>query len=644
MSNDLKGHHHVSMTTELAPDFAPVSPSRGTLSPLGVAHVKLLPGFWGDRQALASETMIGHAAGWMRKLGWVKNLENAAAGGRFEHQGREFADSEIYKLIEAISWDVLRGESAHLDLLDELVKTVIAAQDPDGYLHTLLGRPWQRPRYSDFSWGHELYCFGHFIQASIAHYGATGSEELLNAARRLADHVVTMFGENGLNKVCGHAGIELGLAELSRITGDPRYIKQAAVFIERRGTGTLPLHEFGRAYWQDDVPVREAVVLRGHAVRALYLAAGATDVAVETGDDGLLSALMEQWDRTVARRTYITGGMGSHHMDEAFGEDFVLPPDRSYCETCAGVASMMFSWRLLLASGKAKYADLIERTLYNIVATSPSRNGQAFFYANTLHQRHDHGEAALNDDGVVVRGGAAGREAWFEVSCCPPNVARTLTSLGAYIATENERGVQLHQFMSAHVETSSMVLDIETQYPHKGIVQIRATQVAAGATLSIRIPQWAGNAATVQIDDSSAVAVNPGGYADVPLTESDHLVTLSLPVQTRLIQPDDRIDACRGTVAFERGPEVLALESADLPEGWSLEDVVLVGSSCYEDECGEVRVDLARVTRDKPAPWAYAAPSSPPALLETATVALIPYHDWAERGPSTMRIWIPKAP
>ena len=195
------------------------------------------------------------------------------------------------------------------------------------------------------------------------------------------------FGDGGIERVGGHPEVELGLAELARLTGEQRYLDQAATFVERRGRGTLGEIQFGPAYFQDDIPIRDATVFRGHAVRALYLAAGAVDVAVETGDDELLGILIAQWENTIARRTYLTGGMGSQHTGEAFGDDFVLPPDRAYSETCAGIASVMLAWRLLLATGEARFADLIERTLHNVVATSPAPDGRHFFYANPLHQR-----------------------------------------------------------------------------------------------------------------------------------------------------------------------------------------------------------------------------------------------------------------
>ncbi|GAA2216512.1 glycoside hydrolase family 127 protein [Nonomuraea monospora] len=588
------------------------------------ANSQLTGGFWAHLQELNRSAIIPHAVHWMERLGWVANFDHAAAGDPYEHRGREFADSEIYKIIEAISWEHARSGAGDLDAVaDDLVRRVAAAQEPDGYLHTLFGRRWQRPRYSDFTWGHELYCFGHLIQAAVAHHRAYGTNTLLDVALRLADHVCVMFGPDGLNRVCGHAEIELALVALHRTTGQPRYLEQAALFVERRGHGTLPLIEFGRAFAQDDLPVRKATVLRGHAVRALYLAAGAVDVAVETGDDELLEALKTQWDNTVARRTYITGGMGSHHMDEAFGDDFVLPPDRAYCETCAGVASIMFSQRLLLATGQSRYADLIERTLYNILATSPGDDGRSFFYANTLHQRHPGSEVAVNDEGVGIRGGAGTRQPWYEVSCCAPNLARTLAALDGYLATTTADGVHVQQYasstISATVAGEPFVVELATDYPRTGTIRLTVVRApAVPASISLRVPDW--SAGTRLSLNGTVVSASRPRLSRV--WRQGDTVELTLDLRARVSRPDHRIDAVRGCVAVQRGPEVLALESADLPSGWALEDAAFV--SLADD--GAALANLRHHSTG-----------------EERAIPLIPYRRWARRGPSAMRIWIPQA-
>jgi uncharacterized protein len=236
-----------------------------------------------------------------------------------------FADSDVYKLMEAMAWEVGRSGSADADArFRELTSIIAPAQEPDGYLNTVFGRAGQPPRYSNLEWGHELYNDGHLFQAAVARARTTGADEFVEIARRVADHVCETFADGGLERVGGHPEVELGLVELARVTGEQRYLEQAARFVERRGYGTLGEIGFGQAYFQDDVPIRDATVFRGHAVRALYLAAGTVDVAIETGDDELLGIVVEQWENTIAHRTYLTGGMGSHHTGEAFGDDFVL--------------------------------------------------------------------------------------------------------------------------------------------------------------------------------------------------------------------------------------------------------------------------------------------------------------------------------
>ncbi|HLS73229.1 MAG TPA: beta-L-arabinofuranosidase domain-containing protein, partial [Actinomycetaceae bacterium] len=355
----------------------PVAPSTGVLRPLDLSEVQVTGGFWKDFQDLNASVMIRHAEDWMERVGWIGNFD-AAVEGRLpaDRKGREFADSDVYKLMEAMAWEIGRTGDAELEArFQALVDRIEPVQEADGYLNTHFGRPGQQPRYSDMEWGHELYCFGHLIQAAVARGRTHGRDRFVEIAIRAADHVCETFGPDGLDTVGGHPEIEPALAELARYTGDRKYLDQAKLFVERRGHGRLGEIWFGPEYFQEDLPVRDAEVLRGHAVRALYLAAGAIDVAVETGDDSLLKAVHGQMARTVARRTYLTGGMGAHHEGEAFGDDFELPADRAYSETCAGIGAAMVGQRLLLATGEATQADLIEKVMYNVVATSTAEDG-----------------------------------------------------------------------------------------------------------------------------------------------------------------------------------------------------------------------------------------------------------------------------
>jgi DUF1680 family protein len=627
---------------------APVVPSSGGLRPIGMRHSRIEGGYWAHRQELNAKVMLRHCRSWMERSGWIGNFTLAAAGTVVgNRQGREFSDSEVYKLVEAMSWEV--GRSGDADLESELAGLIAAigsAQEADGYLNTNFGRQGQDDRYSDLRWGHELYNFGHLLQAAVARGRTAGVDDpIMGIARQVADHVCREFGPEGRDGICGHPCIEAGLAEFSRLTGEQRYLDQARLFLERRGHGLLGDVEFGREYYQDDVPIRDATVLRGHAVRALYLSAAAVDVAVETGDVELLAALQVQWAATVARRTYLTGGMGSRHEGEAFGEDWELPPDRAYCETCAGVAAIMFSWRLLLATGESKYADLIERILYNVVSTSPAEDGAAFFYSNTLHRRVP-GEPT-EPGRLEARAASALRAPWFEVSCCPPNVGRTLASLSSYVATASADGVQVHQYAGGTFEATTdrgrLTLRVTTRYPAEGRIEFELLEAPAEpVTIGLRVPDWAEGAELVDGDDRRG-GLEPGYVETVRRFSPGDRLVLTLPVAPAFVYPHPRIDDVRGAVAVQRGPEVFCLESVDLPAGVAFDDVRVHPDTAPEDDgTGSVTV-LASVEEGSGAPWPYARVRAPAFEPRPVAIRLLPYHDWANRGPSTMRIWIPAA-
>ncbi|MGN6325394.1 glycoside hydrolase family 127 protein [Pseudolysinimonas sp.] len=620
--------------------LAPVVPSRAVLRPLGLDEVRLMGGFWRAWQDLNAATILDHCEAWMERIGWIGNFDAAAAGGAFEHAGQfAFVDSEVYKLLEAMAWELgARPDAGLRSRFDALVARVAAAQEPDGYLHTAFGRPGQPARWSDLEQGHELYCAGHLIQAAVARLRSGHDDLLVEVARRVADLLVVEFGAAGRDAVCGHPEVEMALVEFGRATGRPAYVELARLFVERRGRGLLDPGERGAAYYLDDRPVRDADVLRGHAVRALYLAAGALDVADETGDAELAAAVERQWAATVARRTYLTGAMGSHHQDEAYGDDWELPADRAYGETCAGVASVMLSWRLLLRTGDDRYADLIERTLLNNVLASPREDGRAFFYSNTLHQR-TRGQA-VGDDELNPRAEAGLRAPWFEVSCCPTNVARTLASIAGYLATATDDGVQLHQYADAEIATpvagGRLVLRVRTAYPDEGVVRIEVVEApGAAVALRLRIPPFARGAATLDGEPIDAAA----SHVEVRRVLAPGTgLELRLPRRLRRIVPDPRIDAVRGSSAYEHGPDVLAVESVDLPGGLDVDDLVARGAVRLVD--GIATAELAvRVRPDDG--WPYPADDAAATVRPIGPIPLLPYRRWGNRGPSTMRVWIP---
>ncbi|KQQ28862.1 glycoside hydrolase family 127 protein [Frondihabitans sp. Leaf304] len=634
----------------------PVAPTTSKLTPLDSTEIRLTEGYWRSWQQKNSDVVLAHCEAWMERIGWIGNFDRAASGDTgWEHSGIEFVDSEIYKLLEAMAWDLGHGENPDLQQrYDSLVDRVASAQEADGYLHTSFGRPGQPARYSNLEWGHELYCFGHLIQAAVARIRTAGSGRLVDVAIRLADHLYATFGPSGREAVCGHPEIEPALAELGRATGDARYLELAALFVERRGRGLLKPIEYGQEYFQDDQPVREAETLRGHAVRALYLASGALDVAVELGDQALAAAVERQWSHTVATRTYITGGMGSHHQDEAFGADFELPPDRAYSETCAGIGSNMLSWRLLLQHGDTKYADLLERTLLNNVMASPREDGRAFFYTNTLHQRVP--GTVPDEDELNARALSSLRAPWFEVSCCPTNVARTLASVELYFATKTHDGVQLHQYGSYDIDTTlesgtPVSFSVVSGYPAEGRIVVTAReQTTSEVTLTLRIPAWAGHA-DVTVNHDAPERVDGETVSVTRRFAPGDTVVLDLPMEARWVTPDPRIDAVRGTVAVERGPLVLCLEE-----------------QASERTVNDVRVDTSAplLTTDTGAGVTLVTPAAPGTAGAEGTDGLgragwpygeapadegrgasegilRPYATWANEGPSTMRVWLPTA-
>ncbi|WP_199042770.1 glycoside hydrolase family 127 protein [Glycomyces salinus] len=629
---------------------APVVSGRGRRRGIGLDELRLTGGFWERLQRTNADATLRHCLEWMERLGWIANFDRVregATGG--ERPGWPFSDSEVYKLAEALAWrHGTTGDAWANKTLEALTERIGAAQDADGYLNTCFGHAGQRPRYSDLSEGHELYCTGHLLQAAVARVRTSGEDELVEIARRAADHVCREFGPEGREGICGHAEIEVGLAEFGRALGEERYTEQARLFIERRGHGTLaPIALLDASYFQDDEPVRRAEVWRGHAVRALYLAAGAVDVAVDTADAELLEAVERQWHRTVERRTYLTGGMGSRHQDEGFGEDWELPPDRAYCETCAGIASVMVSWRLYLATGEARYADLIERTFYNIVAASPGPDGRTFFYANPLHQRT--AAADVKPDQVNPRAEGGVRAPWFDVSCCPTNLARTLASWQAYAASVEDETVSLLQYapgqMRARTASGVLGLRIATEYPRDGAVRIEVTEAPEGPVeLRLRVPDWAEGATLA--DAAGSRVVEPGWAQVRGDLAPGTTIALDLSVEPRLTWPDERIDAVRGCVAVERGPLVLCVETADLPAGWAIEDVRIdPAAPPRTDRDGAIaRISAASAPR-RPAGRPPFGPTPPPDRdsPEWSEVPLVPYHRWARRGGTGMRVFLPTA-
>jgi DUF1680 family protein len=535
------------VTSVLGP-VSPRSADRLAVRPLGLRDAVLTGGFWGRWQQANREVTTPHALGWLERDGSVDNLR--LLGG--PHRGLWFSDSDVYKVLEAISWDIGREPTAEFDeAVSGLAGVLRAAQQADGYLNSNVQAGHEVP-WNNLVTSHELYCIGHLIQAGVAHRRAAGGDELFDIARRAADCVAREFGERRRKDTDGHPEIEMALVELYRETGDQTYLDLARQLLDVRGHGVLDAQgHFDSTYFQDAVPVREQSTVAGHAVRALYLLCGVVDVYLETGERALLDSALRQWESMTATKTYLTGAVGSRFDGEAFGEEYELPPDLAYGETCATIANIMLCWRLLLATGEGRFADAIERALYNLLAASTSVERTGFFYNNPVQRRVARPAASTRTR--PARAEAPGtRPPWFACACCPPNIMRTVASLGGYLATYSDSGVQLHQYVPATIRTGTATLAVTTEYPRDGAIEVTVLESADEPwTLALRVPAWC-RGATVAVNDTPvAAAAGATGYLSLERQwRTGDRVALTLPMPVRLTVAHASAVAMRGAVAI----------------------------------------------------------------------------------------------
>ena len=637
---------------------APRSDAFLALHPIPISHVAITGGPWQRWQEDNRSITMPHSFGWLEKDGTVDNLRrlDPAATNAPERRGLWFTDSDLYKALEGVAWDLTRAPSEELErLIQSHVDILAAAQAGDGYLNSFVQAGLDE-RWAHLAKSHEMYCIGHLIQAGIAHKRATGRSDLLAIAEKAADCIVEEFGNDRRPGSDGHEEIEMALVELYRETGKSAYLVLAQQLVDARGHGLVGTDGiFPPSYFQDSLPVRETVEPVGHAVRAVYLLAGVVDLYLETGESALLDSAITQWTTMTATKTYLNGALGSRFVGEAFGDRYELPPDLVYGETCATIGNMMLSWRLLLATGESRFADAIERGLYNLFAAATSLGRDSFFYNNPA-QRRIH-EPAAPTDGRPDRADAPGtRPAWFECACCPPNIIRTVATLAAMLATVDHDGVQIQQYMPATITTpfgdSSIALQLATNYPTEGGIEVTIAETPDREwALSLRIPDWAPDP-RVFIGGQLIDAKPAAGYLVItrPWAVGDR-VTLTLDVTPRLTRTHPAVDATRGTVAIERGPVVYCFEDADQLDGVDLDRIEIapaprIHDVPLDDSLGSdfpaLRVE--GLLRDDSQwgvnGWATVGEST---LEQRTAVDLIaiPYALWANRGPAAMRIFVP---
>lgn len=611
---------------------------------LPLEAVRLTGGFWSRRQETNRQVSLLHGYQMLEQAGNFHNLRLAAGLAEGSYRGRLFLDSDVYKWLEAVAYELHLHPNPELEkLAEKTIDLVQVAQQGDGYLNSYYQVVEPDGRWSDLDHGHELYCAGHLFQAAAAYTRATGATGLLDIATRLADLLCATFGPDKRPGAPGHPVIEMGLVELYRVTGRPAYLALAKFFIDQRGQGKMRgLGWAGPEYHQDRVPVRQAGEVEGHAVRAMYLYAGVTDLYLETGEPALFEAVSRLWRDLVGGKIFLTGGVGARYEGESFGEPYELPADRCYCETCAAIGSILWNWRMLLATGEGRFADLIEQTLYNGFLSGLALDGRHFFYMNPLHSR-----------------GGYARQPWQEVACCPPNIMRLLASLGQYVATRDAAGLQLHLYNPALIQAEldpgrPVALSMETDYPWQGRVKI-TVQAADGSTwpLRLRAPGWC---------PAVQVAVN-GQPVEQPALESGYLllerawqpgdvVELELALEPRLVEAHPRIDAVRDSLAIQRGPLVYCLEALDQP-GLNLLDLQLDEKAplqaLWQEELlpgGVMAVQAAGYELEHPGDpghlYRFLNAGQAPARWPVQVTA-IPYYAWANRGANAMRVWIPRA-
>lgn len=621
------------MTQQPAPTTpaatAPAAPRAavGVARPLPITAVKLLPsgalGAWQQRNA---EATIPHAISQLEVSGVLDNFRRLIGESDAPYRGFVFADSDLHKVIEAVAWEIGRSGTTAFDTwLDDVIGLLARAQEPDGYLMSAI-QGGMHGRWENLEHAHELYVLGHMVQAAVALHRCAGRDDLLRIATRFVDLVDATFGPRGERVgICGHPEIETALIELYRHTGESRHLDLAQHMLDLRGTGTLAAGGFGARYFQDHEPVRSARTVVGHAVRQLYLDAGVTDLYLETGEQALLDAMHAQWSDAHERKMYISGAFGSRHRDEAFGSAYELPPDRAYAETCATIADLHWSWRMFLAAGGSRYGDVIEREIHNALAASVDAVGTRFFYANPLQSRPDkHSEESA----------PAERTPWYPCACCPPNIARTVAQLGAYVASVTDTEIALHQYADADIDLpeslGSGTLRVRTRYPDDGAVQVTLDGSAEpGARLALRVPAWSATSVSGATPDGD-------GYLRVPLAEG---ARLALDMSPRWTAAHPRVDAVRGCVALERGPVVYALEQADMPSGVEVDDIGVRVDAV--PEVTEAGLAVAAVAGTPPSTLYAPLGADLAAPPREVTVPAIPFATWGNRGPGAMRVWLP---
>ncbi|MEW6744719.1 MAG: beta-L-arabinofuranosidase domain-containing protein [Planctomycetota bacterium] len=632
-----------------------------SLEPVAFEQTRVEDAFWSPRAIVNRNVTLEQQQRMLQETGRIDNFAKAAGRMRGEFVGKRYNDSDVYKWMEAVAYSLAVHPDAQLEAqLDAVIELVAAAQEADGYLNTYFRLVDPQRKWRNLGMMHELYCAGHLIEAALAHHAAAGKRSLLDVAVRLAEHIVSVHGRAGSRSIPGHQEIELALIALARRTGEARYLELARAFIDRRGQrpsafeleladpsipGNLDDYRtffmregrYDGSYVQDDQPLRESRDAVGHAVRAMYYYTAATDIARETAARGAANAELEAaldrlWRSVTERRMFVTGGIGSSRANEGFTEDYDLPEETGYAETCAAIGLALWSHRMLLWRGDARYADILELALYNGMLAGVSLDGKRFFYENPLASR-----------------GAHHRREWFDCACCPPNVSRILQSLGRFVYAKTSNGIYVNLFVggSATVDLPAagrVTIEQETRYPWDGEVTLTLrTARPERFFLMLRVPRWC-QGYRVDVNGRSVTATPDGrGYIALERAwRSGDMVTLDLRLEVQRLRAHPRVRPLGGRVALRRGPLVYCFEEAD--NGWdpcllelprdrelvaAFDATLLEGVTVLRGE-GSVIEEAA---------WGPALYRSEPRPRRAAMLTAVPYYTWDNRASGAMTVW-----
>ena len=602
--------------------------------------VSLTDRVFAPRQQCGRESTIPECIDKCRSTGRLRAFELKWRPGDPD-KPHVYWDSDVAKVMEGMALSLVVHPDPQLEkLLDQLVDLVVGAQQPDGYLNTHFTNVEPENRWKTLHRDHELYCAGHLIEAAVAHFDATGKRKFLDAMCRYADLIAATFGRApGQSRgYPGHEEIELALVKLYRATGEKRYLDLAKYFIDERGAEpNYYVQNEGVSVsklqnLQADIPVRQQTAATGHAVRALYLYCAVADVAAETGDAELFELAKRIFDNIAERRMYITGGVGSSAMGEAFTYDYALPGDTAYAESCAAIALVFFAKRLLDATSDRKYAEVMEKALYNNALSGISLDGKHFFYANPLEVNATTKE--LMNKGRV-------RQEWFSCSCCPTSYCRFLPQLGRFCAAVEPGKIRIDIPAAMRIETPEFAAEITGNYPYSGDIAFFVRR-GGHCEVALRIPGWCGKYSVKLNGNDETRRVSDGYWRMTRDWNAGDKIELTLHIEPELRFADPRVAADSGRAAIQRGPLVYCVEGADNP-GVRLYSLRLPRAPEFRESAapglpdGTVALHFA-ARHDVTAPGELFS-SNPPEYAETQVTA-IPYALWQNRGAGDMQVFM----